>query len=153
MRSKSCVVYVCACRCVCARSVYMFLRPPTCLHSMCMHVCRREKGTEIWAGVSWARGPASFGLPQSQHQGVSPAFTTKHRAGSGQAGTGPGSGPQRANDQLAPGILAAAPWPALGLQAPRLWRKWGRKQGAVAVLSSQPAVGGLCLSRPAGDSG
>lgn len=30
-------------------------------------------------------------------------------------------------------------------------RKWGRKQGAVAVLSSQLAVGGLCLSRPAGD--
>lgn len=61
--------------------------------------------------------------------GVSPAFTTEHGAGSGQAGTGPGSGPQGANDQLATGILATAPQPALGLQAPRLGEEVGQETG------------------------
>lgn len=60
---------------------------------------------------------------------MSPAFTTELRAGSRQAGTGPGSGPQGANDQLATGILATAPWTVLGLQAPRLREEVGQEAG------------------------
>jgi hypothetical protein len=146
------VYFVCAHADICARSVYMSLRPPTCLHCMCMHVCRREKGTESWAGFSRAREPASRGLPQSQHQGCPRPLPQSTGLAVGRQGQGLAlvhkelmiNWPLESLPQH-----LSLPWVSRPLGS---GRKWGRKQGAVAVLSSQPAVGGLCLSRPAGDS-
>lgn len=144
--------FVCVHADMCARSVYMFLRPPTCLYCMRMHVCSREKGTEIWAGVSRTRRPASRGLPQSQHQGCPQPLPQSTGLAVGRQGQGLAlvhkelmiNWPLESLPQY-----PSLPWVSRPLGSER---KWGRKQGAVAVLSSQLAVGGLCLSRPAGDS-
>lgn len=136
---------------ICARSVYMSPRPPICLHCMHMHVCRRKREQRAGLGLAGPEGRPP-GLPQSQHQGCPQPLPQSTGLAVGKQGQGLAlvhkelmiNRPLESLPQH-PGL----PWVSRPLGS---GRKWGRKQGVVAVLSSQPAVGGLCLSRPAGDS-
>lgn len=123
------VYFMCVHADVCARSVYPHtsLRPPTCLYAcVCMCVAgKREQRAGL--GLAGPEGRLPVDFPNLSSEGV-PSLHHRARGGSEQAVTGPGSGPQGANDQPVSGELGvlSPPWVSRPLGS---GRKWGRKQG------------------------